>query len=471
MNSIKNTSIASSLLCCLCASSLVITSQVSALSKAPEPAAAEQLAQADKIKTIAIDNVWSGHRIKPHLLTKGKHQFVSYFDANRQMTIAHRRRPQPWRYYKVDSWLGWDSHNYVTLELDSEGYIHVMGNMHADPMEYFRSSEPYKVRSLKRVPVMVDKKLENRMTYPIFMMNKNGELLVKYRDGASGNGNEIYNIYDTKTKSWSRLHANQFLDGERKMSGYFEGPVMGPDGYFHLIWVWRNTPSADTNHSLSYARSADLVSWEDSSGKALALPLTLAHSEVVDPVPPKGGMINGNVKIGFDAQNKPVISYHKYDEKGNTQMHVARREASGWKSVQISDWDGFRWDFSGGGSLGRFAVRPQAPEIIDENTLGVTVRRHDDIMRFVLDAKTLKTRRVEPADLYPPALEAITLSANHNMSPTKGLELEHHVFKGQGEDSKGAQYYLSWHSQPGNRDRAHGHISQPSVLLLHEVKK
>ncbi|MDU0352590.1 BNR repeat-containing protein [Paraglaciecola aquimarina] len=238
------------------------------------------------LSTEAIDHVWSGHRIKPYLLTRGKQQFVAYYDSNRQMTVAHREGAGKWRYYKVDSWLGWDSHNYVTMELDATGHLHVMGNMHADAIEYFRTTEPLKVRSLKRVSVMVDTRLEQRMTYPIFMLNNKGELLVKYRDGGSGNGNEIYNIYDTKSQSWSRLHANQFLDGQGLMSGYFEGPTKGPDGNFHLIWVWRNTPNAATNHSLSYASSPDLVDWVDSSGKPITLPLTLEHTEVVDPVPP-----------------------------------------------------------------------------------------------------------------------------------------------------------------------------------------
>ncbi|MDU0352589.1 BNR-4 repeat-containing protein [Paraglaciecola aquimarina] len=72
-------------------------------------------------------------------------------------------------------------------------------------------------------------------------------------------------------------------------------------------------------------------------------------------------MINGNVKLGFDQQQRPIISYHKYDQHGDTQMYVARRENTGWNSVQISDWKGFRWEFGGGGSLGRFPVKPYAP--------------------------------------------------------------------------------------------------------------
>lgn len=421
--------------------------------------------------TIAIDNVWSGHRIKPYLLTRGKEQFVAYFDANRQMTIAHRVIGKPWRFHKVDSWLGWDSHNYVTMELDKAGYLHVMGNMHGDALEYFRMTEPMAVRSIQRVDIMVDKNIERRMTYPIFMLNKQKELLVKYRNGGSGNGNEIYNIYDTNTQRWKRLHANQFLNGEGKMSGYFEGPTLGPDGDFHLIWVWRNTPNAATNHSLSYAKSSDLVTWTDSNGNQLPLPLTLANTEVVDPVPPFGGMINGNVKLGFDQLNSPIISYHKYDALGNTQFYVTRKEGKNWRSVQISDWKDYRWDFGGGGSLGRFPIKPQSPLVLDDDTIGVTYRKDEQIMRFRLDKNTLQTLSIEPNELYPPQIDQVTESVNKHVVNTSQLPIEYYVFKGKGDKSpEGKDYYLSWVSQPGNRDRAHSVISAPSVMLLHAVK-
>jgi hypothetical protein len=420
---------------------------------------------------IAIDKVWSGHRVKPALLTRNNHQFVSYYDDSRQLTVAHRILGKPWRYYKVDSWVGWDSHNYITMELDPSGNLHVMGNMHADTLEYFRTTEAYQVRSLKRVPLLVEKALEQRMTYPVFMLNKAQELIVKYRDGGSGNGNEIYNFYDTETKQWSRLHQNRFLDGEGKMNAYPEGPHIGPDGLFHLIWVWRNTPDAATNHSLSYARSPDLVSWQDASGNTLSLPLTLDTAEVVDPVPPFGGMINGNVKLGFDQRQRPIISYHKYDKQGNTQMYVARFQNSTWKSVQISDWKGFRWDFGGGGSLGRFAVKPYSPELLSNGDIGVMVRLEDEVMRFVLNSESLQVKRIETANIYPPEIDNKMAEANQFILVPDDSSLETQVIKGIGDLSpNGRQYYLSWQSQPANRDRAHSFIPQAGTLLLHELK-
>lgn len=452
--------------------SLLISTLMLLMIIAPSTNAADDKGENEQANMVsfAIDNAWSGHRIKPSLLTRGEHQFVAYYDSNRQMSVAHRRIGRVWTHYKVDSFLAWDSHNYVTMELDSEGYLHLTGNMHGHPIEYFRMDDPYNVRSLKRINLMADKALERRMTYPIFLKNKNNQLIYKYRDGGSGNGSEIYNIYDVKTKSWSRLHSQQFLDGQGKMSAYFEGPILGPDGNFHLIWVWRNTPDASTNHSLSYARSPDLVEWEDSNGKPLPLPLILDSTEIVDPVPPKGGIINNNVKIGFDQKQRPIISYHKYDKNGDTQIYVARKEGNTWNSVKISDWKGYRWDFGGGGSLGKFPIEPYAPELIDDETISVLVRRDGKIIRFVLDADTLITMRTEDAYVYPPQIEGIAKKANYNVFSSTKLDLELGVFKGMGDKSpSGGQYYLSWYGQPGNRDIAHIYIPQPSVLLLHEV--
>ena len=77
-------------------------------------------------------------------------------------------------------------------------------------------------------------------------------------------------------------------------------------------------PRPTTN--LSYARSRDLIHWETSAGSPLDLPLTLQTGESVDPVPVGGGMINGNTAVGMDSQNRPIVTYHKHDLSGNTQV-------------------------------------------------------------------------------------------------------------------------------------------------------
>ena len=41
-----------------------------------------------------------------------------------------------------------------------------------------------------------------------------------------------------------------------------------------------------------------------------------------------------------------------YDDDGNSQIYAARSENGRWQITKVSDWDGYRWDFGGGGSTG-----------------------------------------------------------------------------------------------------------------------
>ncbi len=87
---------------------------------------------------------------------------------------------------------------------------------------------------------------EKRTTYPHFMLTKEGELLYHYRDGGSGNGNEIYNRYSTDSKQWSRMLDVPLTDGQGLMNAYQTQPTIMADGWYHMYWVWRDTPDCAT---------------------------------------------------------------------------------------------------------------------------------------------------------------------------------------------------------------------------------
>jgi hypothetical protein len=125
--------------------------------------------------------------------------------------------------------------------------------------------------------------------------------------------------------------------------------AFGGDWYY-VAWVWRNSSDASSTHSLSIARSKDYKSWFNSCGTPLSLPLTFGSAEVIDSVPPGGGLLNSRFNLGFDATGKPVVSYMKYDENGITQVYNARLEAGGWTLHRATQWT-VRMEFGGGGSL------------------------------------------------------------------------------------------------------------------------
>ncbi len=412
-------------------------------------------------ESVDIAPVWSGHTVGFSLLTDGDDQFIAFYDAQRRMTVASRRLGSTeWEIQVLPVNVGWDSHNYVTMALDCEGHLHVSGNMHCVPLVYFRTTRPRDVTSLERIETMTGEN-ENRCTYPRFLAGARKELIFTYRDGSSGNGNQIWNVYDPQARVWKRLLGSPLFSGEGQMNAYFAGPVQDKDGVFHVCWVWRDTPDCATNHDLCYARSRDLVRWERSDGKPLGLPITLATAEVVDPVPAGGGIINGNTRIGFDAEGRVILSYHKHDSQGHTQIYNARREDGGWKIIQASDWD-YRWEFGGGGSI-VFQVHVGAVTVDEDGRLVQSYGQPRRSGHWQLDPATLKPIGPAPAEAgYPAALARVE-------SSFPGLEIR------RAEDARTAaddrvRYIMQWETRPANRDRPYpGDPPPPSMLRVHKL--
>lgn len=278
------------------------------------------------------------------LLTDGTTQYVAYYAADRQMTVAQRDTGgDTWLQVPLGTHVPDDGHNSVTLALDRDGQLHVVGNLHADPLNYFRTSVAGDITSLTRIASMCRPETEQAATYPVFLHDGDGALIYHYRDGISGNGATYYNIYDETTRTWRRLLDQPLWDGQGNGNAYPVGPSLGPDGYFHAVWVWRDTGDAATNHDVCYARTRDLAHWETVDGEPLGLPITPANtSVVVDPVPIFGGLTNNHPAAGFDADGTVLVSYYKLDENLNTQVYLARWSATAkrWDITKVSDWTG-----------------------------------------------------------------------------------------------------------------------------------
>ena len=418
------------------------------------------VAWAGGVEKLDVEPVWSAHPTGFCLLTHAPHQFVAYYDAQRQMSVAQRTLGSTnWTITKLPTKIGWDSHNYVALALDREGFLHVSGNMHCVPLIYFRSAQPLDAATLQRAAMTGER--EQHVTYPIFLHDKAGRLVFRYRDGRSGSGDDLYNVYDEKTRAWARLLGTPLMSGLGKMNAYASVPQLGPDGRFHVVWVWRNTPDCSSNHDLSYARSDDLQTWTDSAGRPLALPITLQTGEIVDPVPPRGGLINGNDVLGFDNAGRPVVTYHKYDAHGDLQIYAARREESGWKIVQVSDWTGYRWEFSGGGSM-IAEVHIGAVEKLGDGKLALGYRYGRGAGTWVLDEATL---RPIPGAKPPPHADHMSPGLGKIESAFPGMKK--HNIGDSGVPAPGTRSVLTWETLDANRDRPRtGPLPEPVMLRV-----
>lgn len=413
------------------------------------------------LESIDVAPVWAGHRVGFCLLTRGDAQFVAFYDVERNMTVGKRKLSEKtWEFVRLPERVEWDSHNYVTMTVDDDGYLHLSGNMHCVPLVYFRTSKPLDISTFERVKSMTGS-LEDRVTYPRFLRGASNELLFTYRHGGSGDGEQIYNIYDHNSRMWRRLLDKPFTWGEGQRNAYFAGPIKGSDGFFHLCWVWRDDPDCATNHDLCYARSKDLVKWETSTGKPLELPITLGTSEIVDPVPVKGGMINGNTRIGFDSKNRVIISYHKFDSAGKTQLYNARLENGKWKLYQTSEWD-YRWDFGGKGSI-VFEITIGAVQVGADGKLTQSFshpKAGDGI--WTLDEKTLQPVAVsKPAGLP----EAVTRLE----SDFPGMKTAICIDSGDSGE-RGVRYIMKWETLGPYNDRPRESVPPPSMLRVYKLQ-
>jgi len=419
--------------------------------------------------TIDIAPVWAGQPVGFALLTHGDRQFVAFYDAERQMTVGVRKLDsREWHFVRLPSKLGWDSHNYVTLAVDRDNYIHLSGNMHCDPLIYFRTTRTLDIDTFERIPAMIGDR-ERRCTYPRFFRGPQDELIFTYRDGGSGNGDQLYNVYDADARKWRRLVDGPLISGQGEMNAYIQGPVRDRQGVYHMCWVWRDTPDCATNHDLCYARSRDLVHWETSAGRPLKLPMTIKGVEIVDPVPVKGGLLNGNMHLAFDSKGRVIISYHKYDAAGALQVYNARLEDKGWKIQQASDWT-WRYEFSGVGSIGaQVRVYP-----IEVTRSGLRQRyqnaRHGTGM-WLLDEETLKplppsrvedgiSEKVSRVEEAHPGITPAVMTSQPVLMTRTAADL------GDSPDLS-LKYRLEWQTLPPNRDRPReGPLPPPSMLQL-----
>lgn len=410
------------------------------------------------LDSVLVDKVPAAFPVGFDLLTRGNRLYLAYYDSGHNMVAASRRLDAAGFDRKVlPSRIGWDSHNGVVLALDDQGQLHVSGNMHGVPLVYFRTDLPGEVASLVKIPNMVSAARETRVTYPHFL-TAGAQLYFFYRQGGSGDGVWYFNQYDSRpsVRSWSALHGGASVFGNAgSVNAYFNGPILGPDNRYHFVFMWRDSPDAASNHDISYMRTRgpDLSAFETVAGTALDLPVTLQHvSAVVDPVAPARGLINMSQSLGFDTRGSAIVSYHKYDAGGISQAYNARWSAAErkWQVAQASDWKGYTWAFSGGGSIPADisvgGVKVQGGKLVQS-------WRHAKFGsgEWTLDEATLKPIPVAKKTAALPV--AAALSEKFLWS------------RGEGEDPT-VRYALRWETQPANRDVKPDVIPPDSRLML-----
>jgi len=416
-------------------------------------------------QVLDVGRAFSALPVSFDLLTHDGYQYVAYYGPDRRLKVASRRLEQAnWTRIQLPEQFPWDSHNNVIMAVDRQNHIHLAANMHVDSLNYYRTGKPLDITTFRQINSMTGRD-EDQCTYPRFLRDNRDRLVFYYRDGGSGDGRRIFNVYDAETRQWSRLLDTPLLDGRaHNMNAYPIGPKRGPDGEFHIVWMWRDTPDAATNHDISYMHSTNLVEWKAAGGRHLSLPVTPANKEVVvDPVPSGNGLINMGFAIGFDVRHRPIVSYHKYDSSANSQIYNARWEGNSWKIYQTSDWE-VRWEFGGYGSIpSRVGAGPV--RVLADNHLVQEFHhwKHGD-HTWLLEPETLQPIRLVTVGIQRPQ------ELDRVRSDFPGMQVQWRNDSGlTGED--GVRYMLRWETLEPNRDQPReGPLPAPANLQVYKFR-
>lgn len=404
--------------------------------------------------------------IRYALCAKDGEFYVGYYDAAHYLKLAKRDSTGKWTYKVLPERANWDSHRYISLAVDRENGVHLSGNMHSDSLVYYRSEYPGDIASMHRASMTGI--FEDSVTYPEFLQT-DSILVFHYRNGYSGNGSSYLNVYDYDVREWEKLSLEPLFDGKGESNSYFKGPYACADGNYHMLWCWRDSSDCATNHGLYYAFSDDLKVWKSPGGYARRLPLSpLDDGFLVDDVKAGGGLINGGFVLGFDADDNPLVGYHKYDENDHTNLYIAMLEGDGWMPRRVTDWD-WKWEFSGRGSI-VFKLDMKGLWTDDGNCFLYFSKlvEDDDSPRNGSMTDWLLT--YDPRDGSTVQMPYSDFPAAVDRPSRRGVLVHKEVQSGDCLDDGHVRYVLSYETRYPNRDKKKGRLRTRTASELRLVK-
>ncbi|MFJ3959127.1 BNR-4 repeat-containing protein [Arthrobacter sp. NPDC090010] len=241
----------------------------------------------------------------------------------------------------------YDAHNLIAMAVDQQNQLHIVANVHASQLIYYRSksgtdnladftfsSELVPTAGLSGTEKTDEVAFNASITYPEFSIEKdhataNRPLYFTARQGASGNG--TWRVYKFENGVWTHVATPFSSAGDSPTTSYSAYPTSllknrSEDGYYHVAWVWRRNGGATdpvdaySNTRIGAAKTLDFEHWVPESdpgtaGVSTTAPFSYSGTTglyLIDDVPVRGGQLGLNIVL--DSTGKAVISYVKLDD-------------------------------------------------------------------------------------------------------------------------------------------------------------
>lgn len=249
--------------------------------------------------------------IQDNLWSTANEQYAVWVTVDGRPVVGKRAAGGAWDTFDLGSIpgnplgapVGDDPHNTFVLGVDGLGHVHVAGNAHSSPLQAVRSTSPGSIDDWK---VEEPTGSSGRVTYPRFVGRASGELLLFWREGAAGAGEERLAALGPADEEWSPL--GTVLDGRPSdESPYLHHVAVDHrTDALHLLFEWRGRTDPSTTNDVGYLRSSDGGhTWEDSTGRRAVLPVTHASAETVVDTAPTGSGLQNDGGLAVDSRGRP----------------------------------------------------------------------------------------------------------------------------------------------------------------------
>ncbi len=236
------------------------------------------------------------------IATLGAYQYTAYYNSVsgvERIVLARRTvdgfEVGPWESFQTsleftngdESGAGtsWNAHNTISLGIcETDGTLHLAWDHHGHTLKYCKSipglctTQTSSWGSGMLLPtqnwLVAPGQTVSSVTYPQFISTPSGGLYMNWRIGGSGNGDQLFSVYQPGTGNWSSPVT--FIDragnyqGSNSRCPYINGFDFAPDGSIHVTWTWRES-AGSSNHDICYAYSSDGgLTWKNRADQTIA---------------------------------------------------------------------------------------------------------------------------------------------------------------------------------------------------------
>ncbi|NND08690.1 MAG: hypothetical protein HKN87_20135 [Saprospiraceae bacterium] len=298
------------------------------------------------------------------LITQSGWQYSTYYDKERYLSVARRMLPDGgWQKARLDYHNTTDdNHNVASIGIcPIDGTIHLAYDHHGDELHYQKSIQGVTLNpesiawdihlftgNLGSLPGSGSMSSLEKVTYPRFVIARDGALFLFWRNGGSRNGRIWMSEYSPKSK-WKDQWQISSSTGNYSFGGttsnnrnmYLNGIQSDTSGKLHISWCWREEDGGLGDHSINYACSEDRgLTWKNYKGVEIANQANDKRIDISSPdiciwqVDPGRGLQNQNCQVVDSKGRIHIGSLHL--QEGVMSLDVGTRDYS--KSALYDYW-------------------------------------------------------------------------------------------------------------------------------------